>query len=108
MKTKIAIIGGGASGLFSAIIALTFGKNVEITIFEQLNRVGKKLLATGNGRCNITNEFANATSLVDNQEIPCFYHGNNKKFALFALKKFSQNTVFYEKSISRPTAIIKP
>ncbi|MBQ5591100.1 MAG: NAD(P)/FAD-dependent oxidoreductase [Clostridia bacterium] len=100
MKTKIAIIGGGASGLFSAITALTFGKNVEITIFEQLNRVGKKLLATGNGRCNITNEFANATSLVDHQEIPRFYHGNNKEFALFALKKFSQNDLirFFEEN----------
>lgn len=54
MKDKIAIIGGGASGLVAAITAARNGSNV--CIIEKNNRLGKKILATGNGKCNITNE----------------------------------------------------
>lgn len=50
---KIAVIGGGASGLIAAIVARRRG--AEVTIYEKTNRVGKKILATGNGRCNYTN-----------------------------------------------------
>ncbi len=56
--TKIAVIGGGASGLACAIeIMHTVGQksDVEVTILEKLPRVGKKILVTGNGRCNLTN-----------------------------------------------------
>lgn len=49
----LAIIGGGASGLFCAVQARKRGLNV--AIIECSDRVGKKLLATGNGRCNLTN-----------------------------------------------------
>lgn len=56
---RIAIIGGGASGLSAAIEACRECKilnlQVEITVFERNPRVGKKLLMTGNGRCNLTN-----------------------------------------------------
>ncbi len=55
-KTKIAIIGGGASGLFAAIAAKT--DNTSVTVYEKEKRVGKKILATGNGRCNMTNTMA--------------------------------------------------
>ncbi len=51
---KIGIIGGGASGLMSAIISCN-GKN-EVTIYEKNNKCGKKLLITGNGRCNYFND----------------------------------------------------
>ena len=51
----IAIIGGGASGLCAAIQAKRKNKNLSVTIFEHLNRIGKKILVTGNGRCNLTN-----------------------------------------------------
>ena len=50
---EIAVIGGGASGLVAAITAARLGSRV--TIFERQNRVGKKILVTGNGRCNMTN-----------------------------------------------------
>ena len=50
---KIAVIGGGASGLIAAIAAAKNG--AEVTIYEKMNKVGKKILATGNGRCNYTN-----------------------------------------------------
>ena len=51
---RIGIIGGGAAGMVAAITAARAG--AEVTIFEKMDRVGKKLLATGNGRCNISNE----------------------------------------------------
>lgn len=86
----LGIIGGGASGLFAAITALTYGNGVNVTIFEQLNRVGKKLLATGNGRCNITNEFADKEIIVQENKKPLYYHGENPHFALYALKNFNQ------------------
>lgn len=56
--TKVAIIGGGASGLCAAIQLLHNVNNkesVSVTVLEKLTRVGKKLLVTGNGRCNLTN-----------------------------------------------------
>ena len=50
---RILIIGGGASGLTAAISAACNG--AEVTIFEKNDRLGKKILATGNGKCNLTN-----------------------------------------------------
>ena len=59
MKTKrIIIVGGGASGLVAAICAARDGANV--TIIEQKDKLGKKILSTGNGRCNLTNEYKNS------------------------------------------------
>ena len=53
MKREIAIIGGGASGFLTAITAKKNGKDV--IILERKDRVLKKVLTTGNGRCNLTN-----------------------------------------------------
>ncbi|WMJ78781.1 MULTISPECIES: NAD(P)/FAD-dependent oxidoreductase [unclassified Sedimentibacter] len=77
---KIAVIGGGASGLTAAIAAARNGS--EVAIYEKLNKVGKKILATGNGRCNYTNMNLS----IDK------YHGKNTKLAenileFFDLKK---------------------
>lgn len=49
---SILIIGGGASGMVAALMA---AKEHQVTILEQRDRIGRKLLATGNGRCNMTN-----------------------------------------------------
>ena len=49
---KIIIIGGGASGLAAALAAAKECGGRCVTVLERLDRVGKKLLATGNGRCN--------------------------------------------------------
>ncbi len=51
----ILIIGGGASGLIAAISAKKALPDVNLVIIEKNDRVGKKLLNTGNGRCNISN-----------------------------------------------------
>lgn len=50
---KVAVIGAGASGMMAAITASEFG--AEVTLYEKNDRVGKKILATGNGRCNFSN-----------------------------------------------------
>lgn len=50
---EVIIIGGGASGLIAAITAARRG--ADVCIIERLSRVGKKILVTGNGRCNLTN-----------------------------------------------------
>lgn len=73
----IAIIGGGASGLAAAITAKRLSPKSRICVFEALDRVGKKLITTGNGRCNITNK-----NLSPNR-----FHGENPEFPQYALSK---------------------
>lgn len=53
MERKIAVIGGGAAGMMAAIQAAEAGADVEL--YERNDRVGKKLLSTGNGKCNFSN-----------------------------------------------------
>ncbi len=62
----IAVIGGGASGLTAAISAARSNPELKIVILERLPRIGKKILATGNGRCNYTNTNIDRTN----------YHGS--------------------------------
>ena len=52
---KIGIMGAGASGMFAAVTAAKLG--ADVTLIEKKDRVGKKILATGNGKCNFTNRF---------------------------------------------------
>ena len=51
----ILVIGGGAAGLAAAITAARESPAARVTVLERMDRVGKKILATGNGRCNLTN-----------------------------------------------------
>ena len=53
MKNHVCVLGAGASGMVAAIMAARRGKKV--TIIEKENKVGKKIYATGNGKCNYTN-----------------------------------------------------
>ncbi len=55
-KNNIAIIGGGASGMLAAIVIKKQLPNAFVTIYECQNRLGKKLLQTGNGKCNLSNK----------------------------------------------------
>ncbi len=52
-ESRVLIIGGGAAGLSAAIAAARLG--ADVTILEAADRVGRKILASGNGRCNLTN-----------------------------------------------------
>ena len=53
---RVIVVGGGAAGMAAAIAAASCGDSV--TVLERMDRVGKKLLATGNGRCNLMNAGA--------------------------------------------------
>lgn len=64
--TDCIIIGGGAAGLMAAVTAADYGKTV--MLFEKNSRVGRKLLITGKGRCNVTN---NCTKEDFFENIPC-------------------------------------
>ena len=78
MTTDIIIIGGGAAGLLSAVYLKKQNPQLNIRILEALPRVAKKLLLTGNGRCNISNKNINLSR----------YHGDNVSFAEYALNKY--------------------
>ena len=67
MKTRTAVIGGGYGGMAAAIFEKKNGNDV--TVFERQDSLGKKLLLTGNGRCNISNENIDVTDyLTDDEE----------------------------------------
>jgi len=88
MRIRIAIIGGGASGMMAAITAAKNG--AEVTVYEPKDRLGKKLLATGNGKCNYTN-------LV--QEDSC-YRGTTASFSKAVRAAFTvEQTLEFFKSI---------
>ena len=76
MKTVI-VIGGGASGLVAALSAAADKQN-RVLLLERQQRLGRKLLATGNGRCNLTNTAA----------APAHYHGAEAAFVRPALERF--------------------
>ena len=73
----IGIIGAGASGMAAALAAAE-NPDVNVILFERQARVGKKLLSTGNGRCNLSNVHA----------APSHYHGQQASFCEYALSKF--------------------
>lgn len=86
MKSKIydvTIIGGGASGLFCAAMIKSKAPEISVAILEKQNTVGKKLLATGNGRCNLTNIYACKDK----------YHGSFKKYSGYLMDTCSPSVV---------------
>ena len=93
---KIIVIGAGASGIMSAIRAAENG--AQVTLFEKMPHIGRKLRITGKGRCNLTNA-ADIEEVVKN--IP-----GNGKFLYSALKNFSPvNTVNFFESLGVKTKI---
>ena len=59
MSKRVIVIGGGASGMTAAIFAARQG--AAVTLLEHMDRVGKKILSTGNGKCNLTNRRMDAS-----------------------------------------------
>lgn len=71
----IAIIGGGASGLAAAITAKRTDRKASVAVIERLSKTGKKILATGNGRCNLSNADITESSYDRH------YYGTNRDLA---------------------------
>ena len=73
---KVVVIGGGASGMMAAIAAA--GAGARVTILEQNGELGKKILSTGNGKCNFTNI----------RQMPGAYRGEHPDFAMEVISRF--------------------
>ncbi|HZK39644.1 MAG TPA: NAD(P)/FAD-dependent oxidoreductase [Clostridia bacterium] len=87
-RYDVIVIGGCASGLCAAIQAARTNTDYAIAVLERMPRVGKKILATGNGRCNLSNAHTSAHP----------YH--NADFAKHALEKYSlEKTLSFFKSL---------
>lgn len=81
-KKRVCIVGGGAAGMMAAIIAAREG--AAVTVLEHNEKTGKKILATGNGRCNLTNLY---------QAASC-YHSQERNLAWEVLEQFDvQKTI---------------
>ena len=77
----VIVIGGCSSGIVATINAKRRNPDMRIAILEKLPRIGKKLLATGNGKCNLTNETAAMHDYV------------GKEFAGYAFQKYSPENI---------------
>ncbi len=77
---NVAIIGGGASGLYLA--NLLHDSNISFTIFNN-GKIGRKILASGNGRCNIANTNIDKSKYHDNKLVEKLLANKNKVFDLF-------------------------
>ena len=76
------IVGGGASGLMCAITAKRRNPKLNIAIIEKNDRVGKKLLSTGNGRCNLTNTHISADKYVGSLNAKSLFAKYDTEFLL--------------------------
>lgn len=74
----VVVLGAGASGLLCASVAATRG--LSVLVLEKANKVGKKILMSGGGRCNFTNHFVEASNFIS----------ANPHFCKSALKQFTQ------------------
>lgn len=94
----LIIVGGGASGLTAAIAAKDFG--IDVAIVEGTDRVGKKILTTGNGRCNISNRCV-AEPFIN-------YHSDCDNFFLGVLSQFGvDDTLNFFLSLGLPIVPLK-
>ena len=84
----VTVIGGGAAGMMAAITSAREGARV--TILEHKDRIGKKILSTGNGRCNFTNTY----------QTPACYRSDNRDFAWNIIQKFNvEKTISFFKEL---------
>ena len=92
MKKKIAVIGGGAAGMFAALNAAERG--CEVHLFEKNEKLGKKIYITGKGRCNLTNA-------CDTEEL---FQAvvSNPKFLYCAFYGYTNHDVIDSSDLQRP------
>ncbi len=87
---RVAVIGGGASGLTAAYFA---SEKCSVTLFEKQKKIARKILITGNGRCNISNTHIDSSR----------YHGHNPDFVNNVFSRFSSDdTVSFFNSLGIP------
>lgn len=88
---KVVVVGGGAAGLMAAIAAAEQG--AKVTLLEKNKQVGKKILVTGNGRCNLTNTDQNLTHYRTRE--PDFVAQVLYQVSMYdTLKKFTEFGIF--------------
>ncbi|MBR5817609.1 MAG: aminoacetone oxidase family FAD-binding enzyme, partial [Clostridia bacterium] len=88
MNKRVCVVGGGAAGMMAAGTASLYG--ADVTIFENTDRLGKKLAITGKGRCNVTNNCTTEQFLENVTKNPRFLYA-----ALNALST-SETISFFE------------
>ena len=76
---RIGIIGGGPAGMLLSVLLKKQRPDLAVDLYERNERVGKKLLATGNGRCNYTNVSLEANN----------FHSENSDFPMEVVSKFN-------------------
>lgn len=87
-QNRVIVVGAGASGMTAAIFAAREG--ADVVLLEHKDRVGKKILSTGNGRCNLSNRV----------QKPSCYRSGRTYFPLKALEKFNlEMTLDYFKEL---------
>lgn len=97
---ELLIIGAGAAGLMAAVTAKDQG--IDVAIIEGNDRIGKKIITTGNGRCNITNE-STATGTDEAVALSRKYHSNQAGFPLHVLQQFGvRQTIEFFSSLGLP------
>ncbi len=89
-KKKIAVIGGGPAGMMASVVASENPEN-DVYLFEKNDILGKKLLITGSGRCNITNAESDVHKFIER-------YGKNGKFLFSSFSRFFNNDLlaFFE------------
>lgn len=93
---EIIVIGGGPAGLMAALTAAAMGRKV--IILEKMDKPGRKLLVTGRGRCNLSNQYMD----------PSHYHSGKKNFVRDVLSQFGlQDTLDFFRELGVPTRVEK-
>jgi hypothetical protein len=87
INMRIAIVGGGASGVLAGILLKMYRPEYEVTIYEQNDRVLKKLLSTGNGMCNFDNINSNDANNYNNELIKDLINKYDYKFIVSLFKE---------------------
>lgn len=82
--SKVAIIGGGAAGFFTAVNLAENCPQADITIYEGSTKILSKVLVSGGGRCNVTNQISEPVELSKN-------YPRGQKFLISVFEKFSSN-----------------
>lgn len=94
----LLILGGGASGIMASILCKDYG--MDVALIEGSDRIGKKILTTGNGRCNVTNKFI--------EEPFNRYHSSNIGFFQPVLGNFTvKDTIDFFYSLGLPLVTLE-